>query len=209
MRKVGSLVSLTLIALLGFADAAAATSSIDLLWRRTDTPTLVAPSGDGPIVVDIVLHGDDAGVLGAFFSIQYDTAELEFAGGREHFVASIGSNNHLFPFVVGYDVDPSEGLIRGFDIAGAPGGGGCINCSVTIGTVAFRILKPDFDPDDIDAVGLLLPEGLDAIVPTAGGTTTDIVFNGLKVTRPVPEPGSALLLGLGAAVIARSVRRRS
>jgi len=187
---------------------AKAVTSIDMIWRATGTAgisTSLVPSYavSGTVLVDIVLHADSVAINGVFISIEFDAFELQALGAREIPVIKLpGMANIFSPIVQGTQVDNVNGLIAGFDQATL--GAGVANASRTLGSIRFHVRStvPD-GRDDIDVIGTLQNNGIDAIVtPTGLGTA---VFNGAFT----PEPSTGLLVAVGAALAIVRVRRRA
>ena len=78
MRKFFAVAVGSAVALVGFAGAANASATIDLIWADTDTNRIggftssVALSSD--IILRVILHGSPAGALGSGVSVDYSAA---------------------------------------------------------------------------------------------------------------------------------------
>jgi hypothetical protein len=80
MRKSFAAAVGSVVALVGFAGAANASATIDLIWAGTDPPTNqiggfndpLAPSAN--ITLQVILHGSPAGALGSGVSVDYSGA---------------------------------------------------------------------------------------------------------------------------------------
>lgn len=197
---VTALVGLTLA-----AGSASALSSISLIWFQTGTATIdtatFAPSST--VTAQIILQGDSTGVAGVFVSILFDPTELQADLSQVVYEqpGKVSKGNVFLPISAGVTVDNVNGQILGFDSTVGLATG-CISCTVQLGTVVFHVVSGA--TDGIDAVTAVLDNGIDAIVPAGGGTTT-AQHNGASVDGAVvPEPTTALLvvgglLGLGYA----------
>lgn len=198
---VTALVGLTLA-----AGSASALSSISLIWAQTGTATIdTATYGpSSTVTAQIILQGDSTGVAGVFVSILFDPTELQADLSQIVYeqTAKVSKGNTFAPISAGVTVDNVNGVILGFDSTVGLATG-CISCTVQLGTVVFHVVAGNGD-GDIDAQTAVLPNGIDAIVPVGGGTTTAQHNAAYVDGAVVPEPTTALLvvgglLGLGYA----------
>jgi hypothetical protein len=80
MRKFFAAAVSSVVALVGFAGAANASATIDLIWADTDPPTNQIGGFNDPlaqsanITLQVILHGSPAGALGSGVSVDYSGA---------------------------------------------------------------------------------------------------------------------------------------
>ena len=205
-RTLGIAVGVLFLAL--SAGSASALSSVNLIWKSSGTDTLSSAEFSG--ILFIVLQGDSPeGIGGVFVTILFDTAELDFGHVHERSGASakVGMGNQFAPLSAGVTVDEVTGTILGFDSASIATG--CIGCTITLGSVLFWVTAPPADNDGPNDVRLaVLPNGIDAIVSAAGGSSggalTTASFGNAEI---LPEPTTGLLIVGGLLGLGYSGRR--
>jgi hypothetical protein len=198
------------------AGSASALSSVNVLWKSNGLDT-ITPTAGQTVTAIIVLEGDSVGIGGVFVTILFDTTELDVISVSENQgpAAKVGMGNQFAPLSAGVTIDEAGGQILGFDSA-AGLSTGCINCTITIGSVVFNAVAPvGLAGTESDVSLAVLPNGIDGIVSafggSLGGALTTAAFGDAEVVgAALPEPTTALLvvgglLGLGYAG-RRSVR---
>ncbi len=188
------------------AGGAQAIASVDVIWKGTTSSTAVSPAATSVITASFILRGDATGVFGIGFTIQYDTVELDAIGIKENAgsAAKVGKGNQFAPLVAGGTIDDLTGTVLGFDSAAGIGAPGCVNCTITLGSVQFHVANAANGPTDRDVIVGFFNAGVDGAINAAGGAVP-VQFGDAAVTGPtVPEPTTALLvvgglLGLGYA----------
>lgn len=188
------------------AGSAQAVSSVDFVWLNSGTPTVTSPAASSTITGALVLTGDAPGAWLIVFTMQYDTAELDFVQGTE-LTTQIGppmQANSIGPITPGVQVDTIAGTVN-WDFQGQfTNLTGCTaGCVITLGTVKFHVSNAGGNSTDRDIRLGEFSVGLDG---TFAGDGSDIPMNygSGAVTGAVPEPTTALLvvgglLGLGYA----------
>ncbi|MEE3331573.1 MAG: hypothetical protein VX246_11950 [Myxococcota bacterium] len=213
------------------ATSASALSSVELVWSNNSSassPSVIAVSASNIVTANIVLHGDAVGIAGVFVSIQFDPVELYAFNAHEHFTGNTGpgSGTSFGPVGPGVVIDNSAGWITNFDSAAGPPFVGCVNCTVTLGSVQFHAWGIwNGGVNDVDVNLAVLPNGVDAIV-LPSGAQVDVPLGQLSVDdgcrahcgswdgpyppgliSGVPEPGAVTLFALGALCVALIMRR--
>jgi len=202
------------------AGTAQAVSSINIIWKSSETNTISPMMPSTLATALIVLEGDATGIGGVFVTILFDTNELDFISAKEHMGGASFANTYgwggkggtqtLFhPVSPGVSAHEASGTIEGFDsfgsnvwgpYDGSASGAGCISCTITLGSVIFRVTNP-VDNDGPNDVRLAVLPG-DGVFSAAGGPngylTATPDFGSAEIAgAPVPEPATALLLVAG------------
>jgi len=213
------------------ATSARALSSVDLVWSNNSSassPSVIAVNTSNVVTANIVLRGDAVGIVGVFVSIQFDPVELYAFSAHENFTAPTGPGpgTSFGPVGPGVVIDNSAGLITNFDSAAGAPFVGCVNCTVTLGSVQFHAWGIwNGGADDVDVNLAVLPNGFDGIV-LPSGELVDVPLGQLTVdggcrshcgpwdgpyppgpSSGIPEPGAVTLFALGAMGAAVSMRR--
>lgn len=163
--------------------------------------------------VDIVVGYDGGGALtGIFTSASWDTSELALINvpTAPNFLIFLGANGFLAkltdPGV--FPGDPA-GTIRTVQYGAAPGQQGGAGPDTVITTLQFQVIGGSDGWADIDVI---LGTG-DLIVGDVGSFNSVSVCyrpaDGSPCVPPVPEPGTALLIGLGLAGLGFAGRRNA
>ena len=176
------------------ASSAQALSSIDVVWGPVGITEISSPAVSSTVTAYVTMTPDSAGLLGVFVSIEFDAAELQATGGKEHLSVKISMGSVFSPLSEGFTlVDNVNGLIEGFESVtlGVPAPAGD---TFTLGTVVFHVLGFAGDDTDIDVVASLQNIGTDKIVlgDVTNGTAT---FGGASVL-PAPATGILVIAGL-------------
>ena len=206
-RMLRTFAAIALVSALLGAGGASAVSSVDIIWKDTGTPGY-SPSfvpASTTVTASVVLTADSVGVAGVFVTILFDTVELDFISGLET-VAKVGMGNSFAPIIAGMTVDESAGKIFGFDSATLATG--CISCTITLGTIKFHAVSVGGSPFEADVVATIEDNGIDGVFNDIGGDIVSVPASFGSAWIGTPEPGTALLVGLGLGAIAWSSRRQ-
>ena len=195
--------------------AAQAVPAISLIWRATGNSAVAAPtaSASSTILADLVLTGDSINVSGVFVTIEFDATELQAIDMRELTTAEVAPGNEFSTLLQGPNtfsgpaIDNTNGFVYGFDSGSLTGG--CVNCTITLGSVQFHVVRASGDASDIDIVASLVNAGLDEINGTLGPrcTTADPSTCDFVGASVVPEPAMVVLVLTGLAGIGYASRR--
>jgi len=193
---------LTAVVVVGLSAASA-----NALVTVTHVSDAVGVQDQGAIFnVDIVTGYDglDGNLQGIFTSASWDTSELALINvpTASNFAIFFGPSGFLSK-IADPGVFPGDpaGTIRTIQYGAAPGQEGGAGADVVITTLQFQVIG---GLDGVANIDVFLNSG-DLIV---GGTTSS--FAGASVDYvPVPEPGTALLMGLGLAGLGLAGRRKA
>jgi hypothetical protein len=201
MRKFLAVAMGSMLAFVGFAGAANAGATVELIWASTGTDTIEDVAIGSEITADIVLTAGPEGVSSVGLSVDYSAAgsagSVEFARS-----ACLGGIPGSICF--------SDGIDTGSQLvgmsAGAFGAGLTDGNTVSVGTVTFlKIANPDGTFSF--PVGVLVTG--DDIFDSDGLNINDVSEFFPAQLINVPEPGaiSMLAMGLGGMLLAGRGRR--
>ncbi len=204
MRKFFAVVVGSAVALVGFAGAANASATIDLLWATSDTDSvdITALSESDSFVLRVILTAGPDGSQGAGVSVDYGSV----AGlSVTDFLSTPGGN---LPISLGVTSDTGS-RIQNVNSGALPPfvGPGLLNGqSHQLGTITFHKGAMGTGTFELttDADG-----PTDGVLNLAGVNVSDTTtFNSAFITN-VPEPGaiSLLIMGLGGMMLAGRGRR--
>ena len=204
MRKFIAVALGSVVVLVGFAGAASASATVDLIWRESGTDTVESVAIGSSITADVVLTAGANGISSAGLSIDYSDALA--AGTTELISFFCTADGAFFQFCLSNGVD-SGSQINTMSIA-TFGAGLTAGNSVSMGNVTFqKIANPD--GTFVFPVGVLV--GTDGIFD---GQSPGVDISALSTYNPaflvnVPEPGaiSMLAMGLGGMLLAGRGRR--
>jgi hypothetical protein len=200
MRKFFAVAVGSMVALVGFAGAANAGATVELLWLSTGTDTIESVAIGSEITLEVVITGGPEGVTTAGVSV--DFADPLTAGSIE-FVRTTCIANSPFQFCPG-DPAVTESQVNSITVSGFSGAL-LDGETVQMGTVTFlKIANPD--GTFTFPVGVLV--GTDGIFDANLQAITDNTFVPAFLVN-VPEPGaiSMLVMGLGGVLLAGRGRR--
>ena len=200
-------IATSLVAVVGFAGAAKADATVDLLWGGASTnASFSAGSSSTTLTLAVVITAGASGVESFGISVDYSAAL-----GK---LALIGYANGApapgpFPLTLGLIADTGTSVVNinaGSLPAAFLGTGLLAGQSFLAGTLTFH--KAGGPAGTWSIVPLVRPATTDDVIAFGGtvisGTTT---FNAATVTN-IPEPGTVSLLGLGLGALALAGRRR-
>ena len=191
-------------AILGWAGAAQASATIDLLWNGT-SDTIPGLSSSSNITLHVVLTAGSRGSMGAGVSVDYSDAL-----GRADLVGfSSSAPDSVFPIRLGSTFDTGA-RIRNINGACLPaaGMGSCLGAgeSYLLGTLTFHKTA---GAGSFEITSLLVqgpPDGSDGILDAWGNNiSATSTLNPAYVINP--EPGTAALFLIGLAGLAVACRR--
>jgi hypothetical protein len=228
MRKVFSVALMAaMVCLVGMAKDASATVTFNLVWTSTTgtgttgTDTIGASIGD--VLVLSIRMTTDQTMAGHGVSLNFDTDlgnELNLflpAGGAEWAGTSYGTTTMAgtyAPLVAGLGPPPAvestgatAGRINTYESGKSPSGAFLPTGTYTVGTAKFVVGGVGVDGPDV-FVGLF-NVGIDDVLNNLNGVIapSGLVFGTATVNTPVPEPGTAALLGLGLVGLVLAGRR--
>jgi len=202
MRKFIAVALGSVVALVGFAGAASASATVDLIWRESGTDTVESVAIGSSITADVVLTAGAGGISSAGLSIDYSDG---LAAGTTSLVSFVcTADGAFFQFCLSNGED-SGSQVNTMSIA-TFGAGLTAGNSVSMGNITFqKIANPD--GTFVFPVGILV--GTDGMFNSAGediGAAS--TFNPAFLVN-VPEPGAIAMLamGLGGMLLAGRGRR--
>jgi hypothetical protein len=202
MRKFFAVALGSVVALVGFAGAASASGTVDLIWRSSGTDTVTGVDTSSSITADVVLTAGDGGISSAGLSIDYSDA---LAAGSITLVSFVcTADGTFFQFCLSNGVD-SGSQINTMSV-GTFGDGLTDGNSVSMGNVTFH-KQANPDGTFVFPVGILV--GTDGMFNSAGEDIgPDSIYNPAFLVN-VPEPGaiSMLVMGLSGVLLAGRGRR--
>jgi hypothetical protein len=126
--RIGVLGGLT--ALLGFASAVHAETTISLIWQATGNNVVINPDTSNDLVLDVLLNGDSSGTLGGGITVDYgNTGKVSVVGITSNPDAAFATTNGITT-----DTGSQVRNINGLN----PFGPVAINSSVRLGTITFH-----------------------------------------------------------------------
>ena len=231
MRKFFAVAMGSMVALAGFAGAANASATVDLIWidisttntagnpiclqaRNRDCPqfgtTLSSVAVTDSITLGVIITAGPDGIKGAGVSVNFTDAMPKLSVTGFQRLATTKPLEYL-PGTLGEVDDSTPGWIQNLNAACCPplaGIGLPAGETAYLGTVTFHkdaLVNGTFDI----AIGVDGPNGTDDILSLADQVISDTTtFNGASVIN-VPEPGalSLLVMGLGGMLLAGRGRR--
>jgi hypothetical protein len=208
MRKFFAAAVVSVVALVGFAGAAYASATVDLIWRDTgvgfisfEGHVLTFGDGDTSVIVtyDVVLTAGPNGIAIAALSMGYADAAVLVSVSGFGCVAGTALN-----ICIGDGTDTGSAIesmgIGTFNAVGLTHGQ-----SQSMGTVSFRKKTGVVGIFSL-TVGELT--GIDAIFDNVGGQVTGVTYNTSTLVN-LPEPGviAVLAMGMGGMLLAGRGRR--
>jgi hypothetical protein len=222
MRKFFAVTMGSVVALVGFASAANASATVDLIWidntdtactdpNRRDCPqlgtTLSSVAVTDNITLGVIITAGPGGVVGAGVSVDYSNVLPLFSVNNfgnfttitpdYWLIATVGVTSDMPPFI-----DNINALSFPYNTAGIglPAGQ-----SAYLGTVSFHMDQLGSGIFEID-VGAFGPRRTDGIGDLAHqDITSTTTFN----SAFVPEPSALTALGSGIAMLVLLYRRRT
>ena len=213
MRKFFAAALGSAVALVGFAGAANATATVDLIWQSTDSSRIGDTSlgqdvvlDSAEIVLNVILTAGPAGSAGAGVTVDYLAAVL---ANKLSVSLSSSQTSAALPLTFGSPID-SGSQVTNINASAIPGvfGTGLVNegDSALIGTVTFHKAGNATGTFEIKVGAFVVG---DDVLNLAGETITDTtIFNSAFLVN-VPEPGALAMLamGLGGMLLAGRGRR--
>ena len=195
-------------ALVGFAGAANASATIDLIWAVSGTATTSILATSSSITLQVILTAGPDGSQGAGVSVDYSSAggTLSVIGYASTPSAGFGS---ALPITVGDTIDTGSQIQNINSLALIPFGFGTgitDGQSHQLGTVTFHT--------DVLVIGMFeIQSGLFGPTDDVLNLNGDVInatttFNSASLNI-IPDPGGFELLGLGLVMLAVLSRRRS
>jgi hypothetical protein len=208
MRKTFAVALGSVVALVGFAGAAYASATVDLIWRdtgvgaiSTDGRTLTFGDADTSVIVtyDVVLTAGPNGIAIAALSMGYADAAVLVSVSGFGCVAGAALNS-----CIGDGTDTGS-AIESMTIFTLNAVGLTDGQSQSMGTVSFR---KGSDADGTYPLTVGEFTGNDAIFNNGGGQVTGVTYNASALVN-VPEPGAIAMLamGMGGMLLAGRGRR--
>jgi hypothetical protein len=205
MRKFFATAVVSAVALVGFAGAAGASATIDLLWATNDADTIGPGVPDSnAAVLRVILTAGDLGSQGAGVSVDWSQTDLEMVsflstpGGA--LPASLGTTTTTGSRVENINSAAIIfiGLGTGLTAAGQSHQLGTVTFhkSADVGNGTFEITSDANGPSD-------------GVLDLDGNAITDTTLFNSAFLINVPEPGavSLLVMGLGGVLLAGRGRR--
>ena len=194
-------------ALVGFAGAANASATIDLIWAVSGTATTSILATSSNITLQVILTAGPAGSAGAGVSVDYSAAvgTLSVIG----FASTPSAFGGALPLTVGATTDLGSRIDNINSVAlisSGLGTGLLAGQSHQLGTVTFHT--------DVLGIGMFeIQSGIfgptDGVLNLAGDEIQLFSTFNSAFLNIIPEPGGFELLGLGLAMLALLCRRRS
>jgi hypothetical protein len=188
---------------MGFAGAANASATIDLIWAGSGTATTSILATSSDITLQVILTAGPAGSSGAGLSIDYSTVI-----GKLGVIGYMATTGSAFPISFSPPVDTGSRVENINTVAlliSGIGTGLQDGESASLGTVTFHtdVLVAETFTITSDVNG-----GSDSILDFDNNVILDATFNS-AVLMNVPEPGalSMLILGLGGLSLVGRGRR--
>jgi len=198
----------SVVALMGFAGAANASATIDLIWVGSGTATTSILATSSNITLQVILTAGPAGSTGAGVSVDYSAAVGTLSVIGYASTPSAGLDSAL-PLTVGDTIDTGSQVQNINSLALIPflfGVGITDGQSHQLGTVTFHT--------DVFVIGMFeIQSGLFGPTDDVLNLNGDIInatttFNSASLNI-IPEPGGLELQGLGLAMLSLLSRRRS
>ena len=191
------------VALVGFAGAANASATVDLIWAGSGTATTSIVATSSIITLQVILTAGPNGSQGAGVSVDYGATV-----GKLVVLGYASTPSDALPLTFGTTIDTGS-RIENINSASFPpisGLGLSAGQSHQLGTVTFvnGVLVAGTFELRSDANG-----STDDVLDLAGNTiTATTTFNSAFLIN-IPEPGGLALLGSGLAMLALLRRGRS
>ena len=194
----------SVVALVGFAGAANASATIDLIWAGSGTATTSILATSSNITLQVILTAGPDGSAGAGISVDYSAAV-----GTLSVIGYASTSGGGLPLTIGLTTDTGSRINNINSLALIPlglGTGITDGQSHQLGTVTFHT--------DALVIGMFEIR-VDTNGPTDG--VLNLAGDEIQATSTfnsafliiIPEPGGLELLGLGLAMLALPRRRRS
>jgi hypothetical protein len=207
MRKFFTAAAGGLVALVGFAGAASASGTIDLLWANGSN-TIQDVELSGLVVLNVRLTSGPAGSWGGSISVDYSNALSKVAVVSWANTPNVPTG--VFPNQLSLATNTGSQIV-GLNVACAPFflQGTCLTAqgqTAQIGTITFRksalgngtfTFRPVFGPDDS------ILDGLGYGIPNASVTLNSATL----INAPEPGAISLLVMALGGVALAGRGRR--
>jgi hypothetical protein len=216
--------------LVGFAESASANATVDLIWTGSSNTSaslggssILAASGD-TITLAVLITAGTEGLSSYGVSVMFDSSlqnELNLAGAPAEFAvaptvtctpfpACFFDTPTMFNFTPGVSgVQESTTALTGFVYtfeAGTLGNGLLASFGAfQIGEITFTV-NSSVATNGADNFSGFLNAGFDGAYDNVGSAVT-MNFNSAAVNA-IPEPGTAILLGLGLVSLAVAGRRK-
>ncbi len=197
----------SVVALVGFAGAANASATIDLIWADTGTNEITDVNSSSAITLQVILTAGPNGSRGAEVSVDYGAALGKLVViGFASTPSDPETGDNLLPLAFQMPINTGSRIenISSFSSPPDMGTGLAASQSHQLGTVTFHksaLLIGTFEfRSDADGAG-------NGVLDLAGNLiTAETTFNSAFLIN-IPEPGGLELLGSGIAVLAFLYRR--
>jgi hypothetical protein len=191
-----------MVALVGFAGAANASATVNLIWQGSGTDTIENVAVGSNITYDVVITAGPGGVSNAGWTLDYSDALAASAISLVAF--SCTADGTFFQFCLSQGIDTGSQIQS---MGGASFAAGLTDGnSVALGTATFqKIANPD--GTFVFPVGIFV--STDGFFNSAGQDISDTTSFNPAFLVNVPEPGaiSMLAMGLGGMLLAGRGRR--